>query len=378
MAHIEKTFLVPGYYEKFACKAADCRHTCCQGLEIRITQAEYFRLAGMDCPKDLREKLDLSLHVLPHPDEYAYACLSPDFFGRCRMMDEKGLCALQCACGYEALTSVCKYFPRSPRLTRHPSCATSNACEETLELLFGEAEKGEPWHDTKVPLSFDLAGKEPEDTDPRSEEISRFHAYAASCMAGSSLLLPEKFSLLRAIADGAPIPEEEKALSIAAAENSAHPLRVRKEVLSALLGKIGEDYPDLTKAAEGAQSILSSCGEFLTEGDLARALAALSGAFPGVLPFLSLVLANELFYSGFPRSDGLAPKEAARVLPVFALVLVLTLQGGLPQLQTREDLIDLTAAFFRMADLTPFWRRCHLALTEGPGDQNPDALSPSA
>ncbi|MGN1022605.1 MAG: hypothetical protein ACI4OJ_03835, partial [Lachnospiraceae bacterium] len=352
--------------------------TCCQGLEIRITQAEYFRLAGMDCPKDLREKLDLSLHVLPHPDEYAYACLSPDFFGRCRMMDEKGLCALQCACGYEALTSVCKYFPRSPRLTRYPSCATSNACEETLELLFEEAEAGNAWTFAKVPLVFDLAGEAPKDTDPRSEETARFHEYAAWCMAGNALLLPEKFSLLRAIADGAKIPKEEETLSFAAAENSAHPLRVRKEVLSALLAKTGEDYPDLTQAAEGAAGILSSCDELLTEGDLARALAALSGAFPGVLPFLSFVLANELFYSGFPRSDGLAPKDAARVLPVFSFVLVLTLQGGLPTLHTREDLIDLTAAFFRMADLTPFWRRCHLALTKGPGDQNPDALSPSA
>lgn len=77
MAHIEDTFLVPAYYEKFVCKAQRCRRTCCQGLEIRITQAEYFRLAGMACPRDLRQKLDLSLHVLSHPDEYAYACLSP-------------------------------------------------------------------------------------------------------------------------------------------------------------------------------------------------------------------------------------------------------------------------------------------------------------
>lgn len=375
MAHIEETFWVPAYYEKFACKAQHCRNTCCQGLEIRITQAEYFRLAGMDCPADLRQKLDLSLHVLPHPDEYAYACLSPDFFGRCRMMDGQGLCALQCACGYEALTSVCRYFPRSPRLAAVPTCAVSNACEETLELLWEEAAADIPWTCTGVPLTFDLAGSVSKDDDPEAAETARFHRCAAEIMAEEALLLPERFSLLSFLARQQTLPDAGEIPALLSAARSAFPLRVPRAVLLAILAKAGEDYPELTSSSDAAGRILASCEEVLTEGDLARALAGISDAFPGFLPFLSRVLANELYYSGFPRPDRLAPEHAAAVLPVLVFALLFVLQGALPSLHTRDELIDLTAAFFRMADLTPFWRRCHLALSEGPGDHNPDVLS---
>ncbi len=375
MAHIEDTFLVPAYYEKFVCKAQRCRRTCCQGLEIRITQAEYFRLAGMACPRDLRQKLDLSLHVLSHPDEYAYACLSPDFFGRCRMMDENGLCALQCACGYEALTSVCRYFPRSPRLTPVPTCATSNACEETLELLWEEAAADTPWTCTEVPLTFDLAGSVREGDDPKAMETSRFHRCAAQLMAEESLLLPERFSLLSYLARQQTLPDAGEIPALLPAARSAFPLRVSRAVLLEILAKAGEDYPDLAFAAGAAGGILASCEAVLTEGDLARTLAGISDAFPGFLPFLSRVLANELYYSGFPRPDRLAPAQAAAVLPVLAFSLLLLLLGALPSLHSQDGLIDLTAAFFRMADLTPFWQRCHLALSEGPKDHNPDILS---
>ncbi len=206
-------------------------------------------------------------------------------------------------------------------------------------------------------------------------ETSRFHRCAAQLMAEESLLLPERFSLLSYLARQQTLPDAGEIPALLPAARSAFPLRVSRAVLLEILAKAGEDYPDLAFAAGAAGGILASCEAVLTEGDLARTLAGISDAFPGFLPFLSRVLANELYYSGFPRPDRLAPAQAAAVLPVLAFSLLLLLLGALPSLHSQDGLIDLTAAFFRMADLTPFWQRCHLALSEGPKDHNPDILS---
>ena len=55
-------FLVPDIYPSFRCKGGSCRSTCCKGWGISVRMEEYFRLLGMDCPPEIRRRLDTGVH----------------------------------------------------------------------------------------------------------------------------------------------------------------------------------------------------------------------------------------------------------------------------------------------------------------------------
>ena len=112
---MEGHFLVPDYYEDFRCKGGACRRTCCDGWGISVTQAEYFRLLGLDCPPDLRRRIDVAFHAPETPSPERFRLITPTWQGDCPMRAPDGLCALQCTCGEEALPAICRLYPRAPR-----------------------------------------------------------------------------------------------------------------------------------------------------------------------------------------------------------------------------------------------------------------------
>ena len=123
------------YFDKFKCKCGQCRSVCCGGWGITVSDEEYFRLLGLDCPADLRSILDCALAVVDDPRPERYAMMKPSYAGKCRLINEEGLCSLQLACGEEALPSVCRMYPRSVTGT-HAGCSAS--CERVVELLMRE------------------------------------------------------------------------------------------------------------------------------------------------------------------------------------------------------------------------------------------------
>ena len=56
-------FLVPDIYPSFRCKGGSCRSTCCKGWGISVRMEEYFRLLGMDCPPEIRRRLDCAFYA---------------------------------------------------------------------------------------------------------------------------------------------------------------------------------------------------------------------------------------------------------------------------------------------------------------------------
>lgn len=127
---------IPYYYESFVCKCGDCRHPCCIGWKISVGQDEYFRLIGRDCSEKLRRSLDRAFVRCENPSPESFVEVVHDWYGRCPIMDENGLCSLQVECGEEAIPRICRYYPRSARACGNENelfCATS--CEKTVELL---------------------------------------------------------------------------------------------------------------------------------------------------------------------------------------------------------------------------------------------------
>jgi Fe-S-cluster containining protein len=136
----KKRIIVPDYYKDFKCKCGACRACCCEGWGITVSDNEYFTLIGTDCSKELRWRLDSAFCSLESPSPQRYALLKPNYFGKCRMLDESGMCMIHKECGEEILPLICKMYPRSVLLDSDEG-ACANSCEAVLELLFASKEK---------------------------------------------------------------------------------------------------------------------------------------------------------------------------------------------------------------------------------------------
>lgn len=368
-------FAVPEYYLKFRCKGDRCRHTCCGGLSVTISREEYFRLLSVEGSGNLRSDLDVSLDVLRDATPDRYAAIRPDYFGRCRMLDEQGWCRLQSECGFSALAAVCRYFPRSPGHRERPSCRMTNACEETLELLLA----GESTLPVSTPLSFELAALPEPWPDP--EEAAKREALRNACRTLMRLPLPfaERLGRIHTLLHSPKAAER----SGTGAESGAFPeedgiRRSVRDLLQTVTGArpeliagvrriidwAGGEYASLRPYAVTASLLLAppaqeagtgSADGRIDAGRLKRGLLEILTRFPDYPGFLTRVLVNEMDWQDFPFLPRNCPaKSADRYLEILLILLILMTVSNVDVLSSEDDLVDLFAAVFRMADLTNF------------------------
>ena len=124
----------PDYYERFGCRAADCRHSCCRGWEIDVdaeSAAYYQTLSG-----ELGEKLRRSL---TRDEEGVHFALTED--ERCPFLQADSLCELICALGEDALCDICALHPRFYEdVGDLELCGLGLSCEAVCALLLGSEE----------------------------------------------------------------------------------------------------------------------------------------------------------------------------------------------------------------------------------------------
>ena len=124
----------PDFYPRFACKAADCRHSCCRGWEIDVdahSAARYRRQGGA-----LGEALRAALEA----DEAGWH-FRLDAEERCPFLRRDGLCRLICELGEDSLCDICVLHPRFyGEQGDFEFCGLGLSCEETVELLLESRE----------------------------------------------------------------------------------------------------------------------------------------------------------------------------------------------------------------------------------------------
>lgn len=382
MNKIERIYTVPSYYKDFACKGGSCRHTCCEGLKIGITREDYFRLSTLDCSRELRNRLDDAMQPVKLPDADHFAVLEPDFRGKCRMLGEDGLCSLQVQCGSDALSAICRYFPRRPRRDGFPECSTANSCEATLELLHRE---GFGDLSTRQRLSFDLA-----DQGEKTNELTRgktaLHRSMVMLIARTALPLNLRMERMGEIlAQAAPMiaaGDGRGVLSLAAdCDGQAVDTQVRWKHTEAffqrirrLLQRCRELYPDMDGCIARA---LEETEAGWTHQKAVMTLSAIRVADPGFDCFLASVLANDLFCRYYPFSEeGVGVLDAYSVfrhmVEMLRLLVLTNVRPGRP-----EEMIDLFAAFFRMVEQSDFERVILAALSrDNPNGNDHDSGHP--
>ena len=127
--------LYPPYYGDFHCIAQRCPDSCCHEWDVQIdpdTARRYHELPGA-----LGEALRDAMYE-DSGDVYLRNCA-----GRCPMWQQDGLCRIQCALGHDALSQVCREFPRITQdygsFVEH---ALEMSCPEAARLILTDDRQG--------------------------------------------------------------------------------------------------------------------------------------------------------------------------------------------------------------------------------------------
>ena len=136
-----RSALIPVYYQNFHCLGGACRDNCCvYSWQITFDKKDYLRLRRLDAPPALRERLERGVRRRrngKHDDVFYGEFDLKSNNGRCPFLDEDGLCAIQRACGHDALPKVCTDYPRMVGYTAAArEHALSPSCESVLQQLW--------------------------------------------------------------------------------------------------------------------------------------------------------------------------------------------------------------------------------------------------
>ena len=124
--------LRPAFYDRFACLADRCRHSCCRGWEIDVDEdsARYYRslsgALGDELRAALRQENGVRFFALTEAED-------------CPFLRRDGLCRLYAELGEDALCDICALHPRFFAEVRgYRLSGLGLSCEAATALLLSE------------------------------------------------------------------------------------------------------------------------------------------------------------------------------------------------------------------------------------------------
>ena len=360
-------YLVPDYYPRFQCKIGECRHVCCDGWPVTISMKDYFRLVSINCSPELRRKLDISLHILPHPTEEGYAQIVPGYNGTCPIRMEDGRCRIQAELGEEKLAYICRLFPRGVRAKDDFECSCANSCEAVVEIFMDHPD---PLNFVRMPLGFDLPEiKERQnifETAGRGQDI---RLYYIKIIQDRKQKLPERLMTL-----GIALQKVEKALKTNDRAEIDKLLASEPEHFGQVIEKQTQEQFDagmkiarfMVEQVDERSQTVKNYGEealrwfALGNNSIGRYYSAAAN-FESVIPDWEIVfehlLVNHMFFEQFPFQDRPVPvkDEFLAICGVYTLMRFLSV-GWMAVHPSREDFVDVCAALFRLISHTSFDR----------------------
>ncbi len=118
----------PKYYQRFACIADRCRHSCCVGWEIDIDEETEQRYATMQEAYGAVIRQSIEREGTPH-----FRLAEGE---RCPHLNESGLCRIILNCGQDYLCDICREHPRFYHQTAQGmEVGLGMACEEACRII---------------------------------------------------------------------------------------------------------------------------------------------------------------------------------------------------------------------------------------------------
>ena len=123
------------YYKDFKCIASDCRHSCCEGWQVRIDGDSAMRYSAIG--GEMGERLRRAMR---QKDGGTVFCL--DERGRCPFLNRDGLCDIILSLGEGFLSEICTLHPRYRNdLSSRTEMGLGLSCEAAARLVLLREEK---------------------------------------------------------------------------------------------------------------------------------------------------------------------------------------------------------------------------------------------
>lgn len=362
-----KKFLLPDYFDSFACKMGACRHACCEGWPISFSLNDYFKLVGAECSPELRGKLDRAVRVALHPTPEAYAQISPCYDGSCPMRGKDGLCTIHAELGEDLLSAVCRLYPRGVRMGKSHECSCANSCEAVLEILLTKKDAmtfSERPMDFSVPepserqFHFHSAGREREIRlwligfmQNRSYPIPRRILLLGEALtAMDEALSKNDEARIDRLLSGEEVPETTEMT-----EHGHNHLRFGMEIAKRMVEIMDERSDSIREYGEAALA-------YFGDGEVgSRRYLSAENRFRQLIPdwevWFEQMMVNYMFFSQFPFQDRPVSflDEYLALCAVYVLLRFLLL-GWMSEHQGMDTLVDVAAAAFRLIEHTEFDR----------------------
>lgn len=130
------------FYDEFYCTGSECKDTCCRYWHINLTKSEYLNYKEMQCSDELRAAMDNAFRRVINGSDPNYAEVSLNAEGKCPLLGEDSLCAIQKELGESALCFTCSVFPRLHMKVGNDTVmmSCSPTCCRVTELLMSHPE----------------------------------------------------------------------------------------------------------------------------------------------------------------------------------------------------------------------------------------------
>jgi lysine-N-methylase len=337
-------YLVPDYYKDFSCKGKDCRYTCCSGWKVTIPMNEYFKLHGITCNKKLRENIDRTFRPLPDFTPERYAEIIHNSLGECPLLLDNGYCNLHSQLGEEILPSVCRYYPRGPKVDYAFECATTNSCEKTLELLFENEDKitfEKRKLEFKMPLPLRNVKKEDK------EIYSNVRTFVFQILQDRTIASSSRILMIGKVLLSLDQNEQSSLIDIdlsieTGSKNIPYVFQIMQSVASWFI----KTNPNLSP-------YLSDILIYLENKDIEEVYLQLENHLNDVLPnheiLFEKMLMNNLFFRQFPFQEFTSnfQEEFVYLCGAYMFTRFISL-GYMRDKSTLEDFIDIMAKTFRV------------------------------
>ena len=349
-------YLAPDYYPSFSCKMGACRNCCCVGWTVSLSMEDYFHLLGVECKKELRNRLDVTLRPALEPTHEHYAEIQHGYDGNCPLRLPDGRCSVHAHLGEEHLPEICRLYPRAMRSEGDLECSCMCSCERVVELLLTHEN---PLKFEKIPVS---------DMPPKSQGSTVFRER----FEGEQATRLKLIDIIQNRAEPLPKRLEELGLTMIHLENGTrpefHPERIPDaatalKTVEKLVGLLDERSIGLQQYGEAVRHYFGDDTACIERYQSAR--QHFETAFPDWMSGYANILANHMFATRFPYSnpgETLRPEHAA-LCALYALMRVLAI-GYTAQHESFEALVDVLSALFRLVDHSSFHHYAAIMLKE--------------
>jgi len=327
-------FLVPDFYTEFSCKCGDCRRSCCEGWDVAISQKEYFDLLSVRSSDELNSRISRAFYIPKDATPDRYAMLNHDWLGNCPLRSHDGLCMLHAEAGEEYLPEVCRMYPRGLRKDLSEA-SLSNSCEKVLEMLI----------ERKTPLRF---VEEDINASGAGYEVPSRMSLRMQCIG----ILQDRNSTMTE-------SFESVGFLISGKRAAKRPFEECLSVMLDFCELYAENESSLQRYCENSIRYLTG----ISENEYLKRRSILSKKFPDIEAIQENIMVNHLFVSKFPysetRENETEEYESLCAMLCFICVLVL---GNIMGIDSEQDLVDLLASTFRVAEHSAFHYNAHVLL----------------